>query len=76
MLKLLAWFIEAVFWFLLFLAPVLGAAFVALICVAQFGLEMQFALAIVGCGMVAGVLFAEKVRKKHGCSTYYSFRHL
>lgn len=72
MIKLFEAIVEAVYWFLIFLSPMLIATVIA--AVVYFNNEEQIVLplAILGIGFVGGVLLAERIRRKYGCSTFYA----
>ncbi len=72
MIKLFEAIVEAVYWFLIFLSPTLVAVVIA--AVVYFNNEEQatIPLVILGVGFLTGVLLAERIRRKYGCSTFYA----
>lgn len=72
MIKVFEAIVEAVYWFLIFLSPMLVAVVIA--AVIYFNNEAQVILPIVilGVGFVCGVVLAERIRRKYGCSTFYA----
>jgi hypothetical protein len=65
-MKILTYFIEAIFWLLIFLSPVLFFALIALF----YNKSNILFYSLLSIGIILGVLFAEWVRKKYGCSTF------
>ncbi|HYG17191.1 MAG TPA: hypothetical protein VEC12_15650 [Bacteroidia bacterium] len=72
MFRLFEFFIEAVFWLLLFLSPVLLFGAIALAVHINNTENAVAATVLIITGAIAGIIFAEYIRRKHGCSTYLS----
>ena len=71
-MKIVAWFIEMVFWIAIFSSPVLAFGLIALVVYAYTGRLFPFPAAVLILGVVSGVICAERIRKKYGCSTFMS----
>ncbi len=71
-MKIVEWFIEAVFWLAVFMSPTLAFALAALVVYAKTETIFPFPAVILGAGMICGVICAEWVRKKYGCSNFMS----
>jgi hypothetical protein len=64
--------IEIIFWIAILCSPLLiGIAIAFIIYISSPKLEW-LSIAIVSLGFVTGILFAEKIRRKYGCTRYMS----
>lgn len=72
MIKLLETLVEAIYWLLIFLSPMLIATVIAGVIYFSNGEQITIPLVVLGIGFVAGVFLAERIRRKYGCSTFYS----
>ena len=70
--KTFHFFIELIFWVLTFLSPVSGFGIIAGILYSAFDISFEVVLVILAIGSVFGILFAERIRRKHGCTNYWS----
>ena len=62
--------IEAIFWLALFASPFLGSAIIAaFLCFSKTNL-LWLVIIVLSIGAITGVLFAERTRRKYGCSNY------
>jgi hypothetical protein len=71
-LVLLANFIEAMFWAAIFISPVTLLGIIGLMLYLKFDLPWAF-IASLALGCFLGTIIAERIRKKTGCSTFFSF---
>ena len=59
---------EGIFWLTIFLSPFLAGVIAAIaLYLYSYGV---IAIIVVSIGAILGVLLAEKIRRKYGCSTY------
>ncbi|MFN8396372.1 MAG: hypothetical protein U0176_17235 [Bacteroidia bacterium] len=72
MYRILSFLVEAVYWFGIFLSPTGLIAILAGILYGYAHFPEWVAWTVAGTGPVVGVIFAERVRRKYGCSTYWS----
>lgn len=72
MIRLLENLVEAVYWLLIFLSPMLIATVIAAVIYFSNGEQITIPVVVLGVGFVVGVLLAERIRRKYGCSTFYS----
>lgn len=63
--------IESIFWFAIFLSPMLFFGIMAAIIYSNIK-EIFWAVLVLLIGFMLGVLWAEHIRKKYGCSRYIS----
>ena len=70
--KLFSFFIELVFWIAIFLSPTLISGAIAFIIYINNNNLYWLSIAIGILGVSGGVLFAERIRIKYGCSRYIS----
>ena len=63
-------FIEAMYWLRLFLAPVFAMLFIAFLIHWNVPLPAWIWWAMLALGILLGVLFAERIRRKYGCANY------
>jgi hypothetical protein len=71
MLKIVRFFIEAFFWVAAFLSPALVSVIIAVVINISNPEIITLPIFIMVIGAVAGVIFAEYVRRKYGCSTFF-----
>ncbi len=72
MQKLFHTAIEIIYWVGLFVAPLLGSAVIAAIIYFSNTHLLWLAAIVLFAGAVTGIFFAERIRKKYGCSNYMS----
>lgn len=70
--KLFDAFVESMYWLKNFLSPVLVGAFIGLIIYIKNEDLLWLSIVIASIGLIAGVLFAERIRKKYGSSGFMS----
>lgn len=69
-MKLLSTLIEILFWLLLCLCPILIFGLIsAIVYSAVHSKELSIGIGVLG--IIAGILFAEKIRKNYGASHFY-----
>jgi hypothetical protein len=64
--------VELVFWLQIFIAPVGIGGIVSVVIYASNKNLLWLSMVIFLCSIVIGVIYAERVRKKHGASRYAS----
>jgi positive regulator of sigma E activity len=64
--------VEATFWVLLVLSKLLLIFLILLIANSFLNINIYVWVIVSAIGLIYGVYFAEKIRKKHGCSNYWS----
>ncbi|KAB2916125.1 MAG: hypothetical protein F9K23_08425 [Bacteroidetes bacterium] len=69
-MKFFKWIIESIFWLMIFFSPVLIFTLISIFIYAENKDLIWFCLLLISIGVCLGILYAEKVRKKYGCSTY------
>ncbi len=72
MKKVLSFFIESVFWIQLFFAPVGIGGLIALFIYIGNQKLLWLSITIAAASIVIGIVYAERVRRKHGTSRYAS----
>lgn len=72
MLRIIEFLVEAVYWLLIFLSPVLVMGLLALLLYFECGVPAWISYVLLGVGVVLGVWLAEHVRRKYGCSNFWS----
>ncbi|MBS1759292.1 MAG: hypothetical protein JST23_04130 [Bacteroidetes bacterium] len=72
MKKILSFFIESVFWIQLFFAPVGIGGLIALFIYIGNQKLLWLSIIIAAASIVIGIVYAERVRRKHGTSRYAS----
>jgi len=72
MKKILSFFIESVFWIQIFIAPVGIGGLIALFIYIGNQKLLWLSITIAVASIVIGVIYAERVRRKHGTSRYAS----
>lgn len=72
MKKILSFFIESVFWIQIFIAPVGIGGLIALFVYIGNQKLLWLSITIAVASIVIGVIYAERVRRKHGTSRYAS----
>lgn len=70
MFTLLSILIEVIFWILLFLCPFLIFGIISSIIYFKFD-NMILAVIIGNIGILSGIIFAEKIRRKYGTSNFF-----
>jgi hypothetical protein len=65
-------FVESCFWILLMLSKVLLVAFLFFVLSFWFNISNTIWIIVLFLSAIYGVYFAEKIRKKYGCSSYWS----
>ena len=70
--RVLHFFVELAFWILTFLSPVLGFAFFSVFLFFTLQLGFEVVILVMALGVIIGVIFAEKIRRKFGCSSYWA----
>jgi len=63
---------ETIYWIGFFLGPFLLSGLVSLILWSSFDVNNVAIMVVLVIGMLTGVLLAERIRKKYGCSEYWS----
>jgi disulfide bond formation protein DsbB len=74
MKKIFSFFIESVFWIQIFLAPAGIGCLIALFIYIGNQKLLWLSITIAVISIIIGVIYAERVRKKHGTSRYVSKR--
>ena len=64
--------IEVFFWIMTVLSPLFASALLAVLSYYSFNFPFVISLILIVLGAIAGVIFAEKIRRKHGCLNYWS----
>lgn len=72
MKKVLSFFIESVFWIQLFFAPVGIGGLIALFIYIGNQKLLWLSITIAAASIIIGIVYAERVRRKHGTSRYAS----
>jgi ABC-type bacteriocin/lantibiotic exporter with double-glycine peptidase domain len=72
MKKIFQVIIEAIFWLGIFLSPLLISLIFAAILYFSNASLLWLSIAIATLGLFAGVLFAERIRRKYGCTRFMS----
>ena len=64
-------FIEILYWLLIALCPIIVTSIISFF---AWNLSESLLWCIIteGCGILAGICLAEYIRKKYGCSNFYS----
>jgi hypothetical protein len=73
MTNILRRLIEIIFWISLFISPVLFSlliAFIVVINMNEFNIYWFYSIGAIG--IIIGFIFAEYIRRKYGCSNFYS----
>ena len=64
--------IESIFWLAIFASPFLVSFAIGTIIYISNESLLWLSIAILVIGFIAGIFFAEKIRRKHGCENYIS----
>jgi hypothetical protein len=72
MLRVLNFFIESVFWLQIFFCPLLVGGGIAFVIYYNRQALLPLSIFFVLVGFVFGIVLAERIRKKYGCSRYLS----
>lgn len=70
-MKLLEYFIETIFWLAAFLSPALAGFIVAAVVYINNESLKELCIAIIAIAAIMGIVFAEWVRRKYGCSNFF-----
>ena len=70
MRKLFHIFVESIFWLQLFLLPVLIGGVIAVVIFIRNENLVWLSIAIAAISIILGVIYAERIRRKHGTSRY------
>lgn len=70
MFKLISILIEAVYWLMLFLCPVIVLGIAAFVVYLKYN-NTAVAIIIGTIGTILGIWFAERIRRKYGTSNFY-----
>lgn len=72
MQKIFYFIVESAFWVLLVLSKLLLFLLIMFILNSLIELDISIYIFFSIIGLIYGIYFAEKIRKKHGCSNYWS----
>lgn len=72
MSKVFNFLVEAWFWILIFLSPVFGSFLIGVILWLSFKIPIMFFYLLLITGVISGFFFAEYIRRKYGCSNFWS----
>lgn len=72
MKKILSFFIESIFWIQIFFAPVGIGGLIALFIYIGNQKLLWLSITIAVISLIIGVIYAEKIRRRHGTSRYMS----
>lgn len=64
--------VESVFWLLLVISKVLLFLLITIILGTFIDFNLWIHLSIISLGVLYGIFYAERIRKKYGCSIYWS----
>ena len=64
-------FIEILYWLLIALCPIIVTSIISFF-VWKLSESLLSCVITEGCGILAGIYLAEYIRKKYGCSNFYS----
>jgi len=70
--KLFHGFVEIIFWLAIFSSPVLIGAVIAFIIYLNAPKFEWLSITIAGLGVIIGILVAERIRRKYGCTEFMS----
>lgn len=70
MKKILSFFIEAVFWFQFFITPLIVCALIGVFIYIKNERLLWLSITLTFLGAIGGVIYAERVRRRHGTSRY------
>ena len=63
--------IETFYWLLIALCPIIVTSIISIF-VWNLSESLLWCIIMEGCGILAGIYLAENIRKKYGCSNFYS----
>ncbi len=63
--------IETFYWLLIALCPIIVTSIISIF-VWNLSESLLWCIIMEGCGILAGIYLAEYIRKKYGCSNFYS----
>lgn len=72
MQKTFYFIVESIFWILLVLSKLLLILLLIFILNSLIELDIYVYIFFAVAGLIYGIYFAEKIRKRHGCSNYWS----
>ena len=72
MRKIFEFFIEGVFWLQIFLCPLLVGGIIAFLIYNGNSDLLVLSLFFIAIGFILGIVIAERIRRKYGCSRYLS----
>lgn len=72
MQKIFFFIVELFYWFLIFLSPTLGFGLIGLFLITALDSSIIALYVCLAVGPVIGAVWAERIRRKHGCSNYWS----
>ncbi len=64
--------VEFIFWIAIFGSPMLGGISVAFLIFLSWPNMEWLSIVFVGLGFIVGIVFAERVRRKYGCTRFMS----
>ena len=64
-------FIETFYWLLIALCPIIATSIISFF-IWNLSESLLWCIIMEGCGILAGIYLAEYIRKKYGCSNFYS----
>jgi hypothetical protein len=71
-MSIIKWIIRTVFWLQAFVAPVILFGLIALWVASRGEKYSNFAIVLLGIGVVAGIIVAEYIRRKIGLETFFA----
>lgn len=71
-MKFFEYFINSIFWLWAFIVPAGILTFLGYLLYARSDQNFPYAILLTGAGIVAGILVAERIRKKYGLSHFFS----
>jgi hypothetical protein len=69
-MKLMRWFVQAIFWLQAFAAPVLLFGFIAVLVYIKTG-RTTVPIVLVAIGIIIGIVVAEYIRRKYGLDSFF-----
>lgn len=72
MRKAFEFFIEGIFWLQIFLCPMLVGGIIAFLIYNSNPALLVLSIFFLALGFILGIVIAERIRRKHGCSRYLS----
>lgn len=65
-------FTEIIYWLLIALCPIIATSIISFFIWNLSESLLLWCIITEGCGILAGIYLAEYIRKKYGCSNFYS----